>query len=149
MDGAFGYKLGDKVSGEIDDYMPLRDTPPFDEFSIDRLSDGRICQITAMGIVEESDLYDCRKRLISVLTEKYGARGKMGAEKYALDLGGENYYFGTTDRVAYLAITDNQTNAFFHMDYYDVKLRAIYFDEQEVIRQKDEEDKKAALRKGL
>jgi hypothetical protein len=100
--GAFGYKLGDKLSGEIDDYTPLRDSQPFTGFSINTNSDGRICQITAMGTVEESDLYDDRKRLISVLTEKYGARGKMGAEKYALDLGSENFYFGTTNRLAYL-----------------------------------------------
>jgi uncharacterized lipoprotein YajG len=120
--GAFGYTLGDKVSGKIETPLTVRDMPPFQTATIDQISDGRICQIMASGTVGEFDLHDTKNRLISVLTEKYGSRGKMGKEKYAVEIGDEGYYFGTTNRVAHLWIKDYQTNAFFCLEYYDEEL---------------------------
>jgi hypothetical protein len=147
--GAFGYTLGDKVSGEIENPLTIRDMPPFQTATIDQISAGRICQITAMGTVEEFDLHDTKNRLISVLTEKYGSRGKMGIEKYATEMGDEGYYFGTTNRAAHLWIKDYQTNAFFCLEYYDVELKTTFFKEQEAKNKLDDDNKKAALSKGL
>jgi len=146
---AFGHTLGDKVSGEIENPLMIRDTPPFTMASIDQISDGRICQIIASGTVEEFDLHDTKNRLISVLTEKYGSRGKMGIEKYTVEMGDEGYYFGTTNRVAHLWIKDYQTNAFFCLEYYDKELKTTFFKEQQAKDKLEDDNKKAALSKGL
>lgn len=146
--GAFGYNLGDKISGEIDDPIIVTDTPPFRMVTIDRTSDGQICRISSFGFIEEFDLHDSSNRLISVLAQKYGSRGKIGSENFNIEVG-EGYYFGTTNRVAHLMIDDCQTNALFQLEYYDEGLRGIYNKEQEAKDKTDEENKKAALSKGL
>jgi len=149
--GAFGYNLGDKVSGEIDDYIIVKDTPPFQELSIERTSDDRICRISGSGIVNEDEdaLHDNQKRLVAVLTEKYGARDRIGEEKWATQVNDVDLYFGTENRAAHLGIKYSETNQFITVDYYDKELEGIYNTEQESKNKTDDENKKAALSKGL
>jgi hypothetical protein len=144
--GAFGLKLGDKIpEGFVFDDSTVKTMEPFNDFDADVTEDGHICCITVMGHADEIGADDSKKRLIAVLTEKYGLRyqaPKTGVN----DKSEENYDFGTVDQTAHLKILGGN---YFYLDYYDKKLQQIYFDEQEVKRQKDEEDKKAALKRGL
>jgi hypothetical protein len=155
VQGAFGFNLGEKVSTQNENLldqnsMVVHDTPPFQMVSIDRTADGIICQISGSGIVEEYEKDDFKKQLMSVLSEKYGAREKIGAEKYAIEIGGgDGFYFGTTNRVAHLTITDHQTNVRFDLEYSDRLLMSKFNEEWEAKQKSDDEIKKAAMSKGL
>lgn len=147
--GAFGYNLGDKVANDTEDNVVVHDMPPFQMVSFDKTSDGTICRIVGSGFVEKYELDDVKKRLISVLTEKYGAREKIGAEKYAKLGESEGYYFGTTNRVAHLWIDTSDPKAFLNLEYYDADLKEIFSKEQRAKDKSDDEIKKAAMSKGL
>lgn len=149
--GAFGYNLGDKVPGEIEDLIKVTDTPPFQFVSLDRISDGTICRIEGTGIVDESQdaLHGNQKRLIAILTEKYGAREKIGLEKCAAQFNDVDLYFGIPNRAAHLGINYSETNQFISVEYYDTELQRIFYKEQESKDKTDDENKKNALKKGL
>jgi hypothetical protein len=80
--------------------------------------------------------------LISLLSEKYGLRQHIPKNF----LGEDEYNFGTEDQTACLQMRDE---AWFTLEYYDNNLRSIHYSEQEAKRNKDEDEKKAALSKGL
>ncbi len=138
--GAFGYKLGDKLTGTVEDYASIKDMPPFTSLHLDTTADGHICIITLMGHTDEFEAYDSKKRLVSILSEKYGLRFHKSDGK------DEDYDFGTIDQTAHLKILGGN---YFYLDYSDNKLRDIYFGEQKIIREKEDADKKAAMSKGL
>ena len=143
--GAFGLKLGEKIPEgfEFDDSALKKKMEPFIHFNADTTEDGRICCLSAIGATEyESDASDCKKRLISVLTEKYGLRQQNPKDYRNV----EEYDFGTDDRSAHLKIIEGKS---FYLDFYDKNLRHIYFDEQDSKKAKEDADKKAALSKGL
>jgi len=144
--GAFGYVLSETNQAEIQD-QTITDMPPFNLLSVDKLSDGRICQISAFGIVEGYDTQDNRKRLIAVLTEKYGERQRISGDIAAT--ANEIHYFGTTNRAVSVSIEDEYTNATFTIKYYDPGLMHAYWTEQNAKDQVDEKQKKASLANGL
>jgi hypothetical protein len=150
--GAFGYNLGETNS--LNDYNELefensrriRDSPPFVLLSIEKISDGRICEIDASGFVDESELDTERKKLTSILSEKYGER-----QKFISDIDNtESYWFGTTNRTAYLTIRfKKNTDTMVSIEYYDEGLKEIYINEQKMIKEDEDEKQKAALEKHL
>lgn len=115
--GAFGYNLGKKASSELDNFSPIlvSNVPPFKKAFVYYISDGRIFRTFGVGDAQEYDLQLYRTQLVSILAQKYGLRGKTGAGKltnFAVPTTvTEGYYFGTTNRIAYLGITDLETNA--------------------------------------
>jgi len=137
--GAFGYNLGDKFSGESS--ISLTNMPPFDSCTINTLADGRICAIFASGFVDNVwECDDAEKRLVSVLTEKYGLRSKTSEDP------DRQYFFGTLGQSAFLVIRKNR---FFNLLYYDAELQSAHVSEQSVKQEKADEILKAALKKGL
>ena len=148
--GACGYNLGDKSSVASDDPAILRDMPPFQMLTISKTSDERICRIVVSGVEEGEDpLHETQKRLIAVLAEKYGARDKIGPEKYLNDTFDTDLYFGTPNRVAHLEIRDWETNRLITVEYYDGELMGIYNKEQQAKDKVEDDIKKASLKKGL
>jgi hypothetical protein len=157
--GAFGWKLGDKFTGqfssesEVDNlehaFTPATEMPPFDDFLLEMTADKCIYGVKASGFAHNhgynSDAF--KKALISLLSEKYGLRPLSSVEQeFGVQPPGDNYDFGTVDQSVHLHIFENDL---FALEYYDKKLRNIYYAEQEAKRKKDEADKKAALSKGL
>lgn len=153
--GAFGYNLGDKATSEMDNFSPIlvSNVPPFNKAFVYYTSDGRIFRIFGVGDAQEYDVQLYRTQLVSILNEKYGLRSKTGAEKllnFPVPLAvTEGYYFGTTNRIAYLGITVLETNAYFWLDYNDPELVKIHDQEEQAKDKKNEDDKKAAILKGL
>jgi len=118
--------------------------PPFSTVMLTRTADGKICEITGMATVAENDLPDAKRRLISVLTEKYGARPAIPVEKYS-QIGGENYYFGTTNRPAHLMITGDKDNTGLQVEYFDRNLLDLYHKERDEKDKANDAKQKAAL----
>ncbi len=140
--GAFGYVLGTQGQSvnleEIEDETML----PFKTVSVETTPDGRIGRINAMGSISSDESYDTKKRLFSVLTEKYGLRGKNGIDG--------SYNFGTTDRTASLSIIHNDDGTdLFTIDYYDRELSDIIFQKMEDEQKNEDAKKKENLSKGL
>jgi len=121
---------------------------PFDQFELKVTKDRRIFCVRAQGYAPDhgADSEVWKQALISLLSEKYGLRHPSQVESMSrLKSVGDDYYFGTVDRTAYLNIYEKNL---FTLEYYDGNLRSIYYDEQESKSKKNEADKKAALRKG-
>jgi DNA-directed RNA polymerase subunit RPC12/RpoP len=151
VEGAFGYKLGDKVPKEIDGLEtadlnmcpihPNPEVPPFTSEYVEYLSDGRIYGITASVKLEHKyEVREAKDQLMTTLTEKYGLRetGKL--------LGSDAYHFGTEQRGACLQISDDN---WVKLEYYDNSLRTISLNEFRAKEQKEKADQKASLGKNL
>ncbi|MDR3456003.1 MAG: hypothetical protein P4N60_01045 [Verrucomicrobiae bacterium] len=145
---AFGFTIGEKAPDGTEEVSSINDTPPFSTVFLMRTSDGKICEIAGMGVVEGNDLRDAKQRLISILAEKYGARPAIPVERH-IQIGAEDYYFGTTNRPAHLMITDNKTNAFLQLEYFDRDLLDAFHQEQDDKDKADDAKQKAALSHGL
>ena len=149
--GAFGWKLGDKLpdqlKNEVKDgsysFTPSEKTLPFEDYTLRLTDDGSIYCIEANGHTPDGDSDAYKKALISLLSEKYGRRPK---ESGGLPRVGENCYFGSDEQTAHLNIYNEHL---FTLEYYDRNLQRIAYAEDEARRKKDENDKKAALSKGL
>jgi hypothetical protein len=149
--GAFGWKLGDKLpeqlKSEVHDgrynFRPEKEMPPFDDCVLMMTDDGRIYCIEATAsspdYVQDSD--SLKNALISLLSEKYGLRHHD--PNY---LGADQYVFGSEDRSASLEVFERKL---FTLKYYDTQLQNVAYEQQEARRKKDEDEKKAALSKGL
>ena len=150
--GAFGWKLGDKLpeqlkSGAHDgrySFRPENEMPPFDNCEIRITDDGRIYCIEATGYVpnDGQDSDSCKNALISLLSEKYGLRHH---DPNGLGGSTDQYEFGSEDRTVCLEVFRGS----FTLKYYDRQLQDVSYQEQEARRKKDEDEKKAALSKGL
>ena len=148
--GAFGWKLGDRLPEQLRSqvrdgnfqFKPEAEMPPLSEFKLELLEDGRIYGIEAIGYAPDTgaDSYTCERSIVSVLTEKYGLQSH--------DRGGDfnTYRFGNNDQMASLQIYKYDL---FTLSYSDQKLLRVYLDDLEAKRKKDEDEKKAALSKGL
>jgi len=143
VSSAFGWKLGDKFAGHGTTYefTPEVAMPPFNHFHLSLTEDGRIAQVSAQALNIEEDPYDCKRRLVSLLTEKYGLRLHDPNETE-----GESYYFGTRDSTAHLQISKN---GFFTLDFYDDHLYGICCDEYNARIKKQDANKTAPLSKQL
>lgn len=157
---AFGWKLGDKLPDQLRsqvkdatyNFTPDTETPPFVEsnncsFYLSLTKDGQIAQISAVALnVAEDDFYDTERRLISLLTDKYGLLHHDPNET-----GDDAYYFGTEDRKAHLAIqtvaTSEGKEYIFKLDFYDRQLYEIVCDEYNDRIKKEDADKTAPLSK--
>jgi len=149
--GAFGWKLGDKLpeqlSSKVQDanynFTPDTDMPPFVKsnncsFYLSLTKDGQIAQISAMALnVRENDLYDSKRGLISLLTDKYGLRVHDPNESE-----GDSYHFGTVGRQAHLSISGS---GIFKLDFYDLQLYMIVCDEYNARIKKEDAAKTAPL----
>jgi len=124
-------------------FTPDTETPPFVEsnncsFYLSLTKDGQIAQISAVALnVTEDDSYDSKRRLISLLTDKYGLLLHDPNESE-----GDSYYFGTSDRKAHLSISGS---GIFKLDFYDVNLYEIVCDEYNARIKKEDADKTAPL----
>jgi hypothetical protein len=148
---AFGWKLGDKLGAQFASvvrhstyyFHPETEMPPFSNFEIELIQDGRIYAIKAEGTASDYlDFSDSRTRLVSLLSEKYGLRQHIPKNS----LGEDKYDFGTEEQTACLEMQDQK---WFTLEYYDKSLRDIYYSELEAARTQEEAAKKAALKKGL
>jgi hypothetical protein len=151
VEGAFGYKLGDKVPKEIDGFEtanltscpihPNGDVPLFTSFYVDYLNDGRICGIVASVKLEHRyEVSEAKDKLSATLIEKYGFRGT------GKKLSDDAYFFGTEQRGACLQISDD---IWVRLEYYDDSLRTISLNEFRAKQQKEDADQKSALGKNL
>ena len=155
---AFGWKLGDKLPDQLRSqvkdatyhFTPDTETPPFVEsnnssFYLSLTKDGQIAQISAIALnITEDNFYDNERRLISLLTDKYGLRVHDPNESE-----GDSYHFGTEDRQAHLAIrtvvTSEGKECIFQLDFYDTHLYEIVCDEYNARIKKEDVDKAAPL----
>ena len=158
---AFGWKLGDKLPDQLRSqvkdatyhFTPDTETSPFVErnngsFYLSLTKDGQIAQIGAIALnnITEDNFYDNERRLISLLTDKYGLRVHDPNESE-----GDSYYFGTKGRQAHLAIrtvvTSGGKEYIFKLDFYDTHLYEIVCDEHDARIKKEDADKTAPLSK--
>lgn len=146
VSGAFGYELAATIAAPVSDEV-FTDAPPFRFLTVDTLADGRVCRITAAGFVDAPEFYDTKKRLLSVLSEKYGERPRELGD--SAGIAQEIHFFGATNRAASLADSDYGSNAMFTVSYYDAALLAAYRAEQDAKDKADEQRKRAALSNGL
>jgi hypothetical protein len=170
VDGAFGFKLGEKLPDELSSkirypselqptytFRASRELPPFTEVTLYLLEDRRIYKISAIGDLlayPHEPLADCSERLISVLSEKYGLRQHLqhggqrvfGSPDYPLrELSTDYYYFGTEERGAELTIYGVN----YHLTYLDKNLEQVLADSIKATREKNSAVKKPALENGL
>ena len=141
INSAFGWKLGDKFPGHGTTYefKPNEEMPPFSSFYLSLTEDGRIAKVSATALnVNEDDRYECKRRLVSLLTDKYGLRLHDPNESE-----GDSYYFGTDERKAHLTIRDG----IFNLDFYDRDLFSICCDEYSARVKKEDAAKTAPLSK--
>lgn len=148
--GAFGWKLGDSLPANLQAqvrdgrlaFKPETSMTPFDQFEMELTGAGKIFKITAKGYAPDqgADSFTCERSIVSLLTEKYGLQSH--------DRGGDfnTYRFGGTNQMAMLQIFNFNL---FELSYLDRELYSVFSDEQEAKRKKDEDEKKAALSKGL
>ncbi len=149
---AFGWKLGDKLPEQLKTQLkdgnyhfnPEKVISPFNDYELSVTDDGRIYSIQATGYAPDAgeNSETCKNALISLLTEKYG-RQMERRDSFGV---GENYFFGTDDQIAHLNIYNRDL---FTLEYLDRNLRRTSYTEQEAKQKKAEEEKKAALSKGL
>jgi hypothetical protein len=143
VNGAFGWKLGDKFLGHGTTYefTPKEEMPPFNDFHLSLTEDGRIAEVSAVALnVSEDDRYEFKRSLVSLLTEKYGLQLHDPNESE-----GDSYYFGTDERKAHLAMKDG----IFNLDFYDRDLFNICCDEYNARIKKEDANKTAPLSKQL
>jgi len=151
--GAFGWKLGDKLPEQFRKNQAsegrytvilTEKMPPFESVELAITDDGRIYSIEATGYAPDTgeDPDTCKSALISLLTEKYGRRKIIDG----FDTFGDDYRFGSDDQTAHLHIFKRNL---FTLTYSDEKLSRTYYIEVEARKKKDEDEKKAALSKGL
>jgi hypothetical protein len=158
--GAFGWKLGDQLPQRLKaevretDYLsmllftPETEWPPFNSFSLNLTPDGRICAIQATAVIFDGapeDFDTAKQRVVSLLTEKYGLRLHSHPDAPIEDA----YEFGTADQSVRLQTLRSDNNKQLWLEYYDEKLERIADYAHAAARAKDENEKKAALSKGL
>jgi len=172
VDGAFGFKLGERLPAELaskisypNEFNPTfslkltSELPPFIEATLHLLEDKRIYKITALGnalAYRNENPDDGDKRLVSVLTEKYGLRRHFRLKRKVV-FGSpdfplrpqpiEYYYFGTARRGAELVL--NVDSLYTSLTYYDKQLEQMHNDEVQTKRDQRSAPKKPALEKNL
>jgi hypothetical protein len=169
VEGAFGWKLGDKfpvalkgnerfsADGQSYRFNPKIGLPMFDSkvgWEVCLLNDGRIACISTLGWTSSlSEFAESRDRLISSLTEKYGLRNTLESTDEGMRT--KWYYFGTQERSACLLCQDYQSDAKHEqkydlsLEYYDDALKKVRDAEQKVRDEKAEATKRSALGKSL